>query len=195
MEHPVTAARSSPADRLKSAVRDRRGSAAMEFALVAPTFLALMFTTFEVGWFYFATSQIDAAAVESARLIRTGQAQKATPPLTKEAFFARVCPHVRVFGDCDDVLTVEVDTFATFQDLANDTSSVVCTNDEPSAVSALAYDPGGENAIVRLRVCLLYKTINPVLGVNVSETADGKRRVFSTYIIRNEPFERNNRAS
>lgn len=177
----------------KTAMRDRRGSAAVEFAIVAPAFLGLMMSSFEVGWFYLATSQIDAAAIESARIIRTGQAQKAG--MTKEQYFDAVCPHVRIFGDCSQILTVEVDTFPTFQALANDTSSVVCTNDEPATVAALAYNPGTENSIVRLRVCLLYKTLNPAIGLNVSETADGKRRVFSTYIIRNEPYLRNNRSS
>jgi Flp pilus assembly protein TadG len=179
--------------RLASATKDKKGSAAVEFALVAPPFLALMMSTFEVGWFYFATSQIDSAAVESARIIRTGQVQKSG--LTKEQFFAEVCPKVSAFGDCGDVLTVEVDTFPTFAALAADSSSVVCTNDEPEEISALSYNPGGENEIVRLRVCLLYKTINPTIGVNVSETADGKRRVYSSTIIRNEPYLKNNRNS
>lgn len=177
--------------RLRQVVRDSKGSAAVEFALVAPPFLALMMSTFEVGWFYFATSQIDSAAIETARLIRTGQVQKAG--FTKQDFFNAVCPRVRAFGDCDEILTVEVDTFPSFQALATDAAPVVCSNDEPSQVTALAYNPGGENAIVRLRVCLLYKTINPTIGVNVSETADGKRRVYSTYIVQNEPYERNNR--
>ena len=170
---------------------DQSGAAAGEFALIVPPFLALMMSTFEVGWFYFATSQIDSAAIESARIIRTGQVQKAG--FSKEDFFAEVCPRVQAFGDCSEVLTVEVETFATFQALATNTDPVICTNDEPDEIDALAYDPGPQNAIVRLRVCLLYKTLNPTIGVNVSETADGKRRIHSTYIIRNEPFDRNNR--
>jgi Flp pilus assembly protein TadG len=176
---------------LVAAIRDKAGAAAVEFALVVPPFLALMFSTFEVGWFYFAASQIDSAAIESARIIRTGQAQKGG--WTKEQFFEEVCPRVAAFGDCDEVLTVQVDTFPSFAALASDSDPVICPNDDPSDIAALPYDPGGENSIVRLRVCLLYKTINPTIGVNVSETADGKRRVFSTYIVRNEPYERNNR--
>ncbi len=176
---------------LAAGARDRSGAAAVEFALVVTPFLALMMSTFEVGWFYFATSQIDSAAIESARIIRTGQVQKAG--FSKEDFYADVCPRVQVFGDCSEILTVEVETFASFQELATNADPVICTNDEPSEIAALAYDPGPQNAIVRLRVCLLYKTLNPTIGVNVSETADGKRRIHSTYIIRNEPFERNNR--
>ena len=32
----------------------RRGSAAVEFAIIAPIFLGMMFSMFEIGWFYFA---------------------------------------------------------------------------------------------------------------------------------------------
>ncbi|MEX0644116.1 MAG: TadE/TadG family type IV pilus assembly protein, partial [Parvularculaceae bacterium] len=56
---------------------DRRGSSAVEFAIVVPVFLALMFSMFEVGWFYFVNSVVDAAAINVARYIRTGQAQNA----------------------------------------------------------------------------------------------------------------------
>jgi Flp pilus assembly protein TadG len=174
-------------------LRDRNGSAAVEFALVAPPFLALMMSTFEVGWFYFAASQVDGATIETARLVRTGQVQKAG--FDKQDFFNEVCPNVRIFGDCDETLTVEVTVFNSFAELAADASPVICTNDDPAEIAALAFNPGTDNSIVRLRVCLLYKTINPTIGVNVSETADGKRRVFGTYIFQNEPYSRNNRNS
>ncbi len=181
------------ARRVLAGVRDRTGSAAVEFALVAAPFLALMMSTFEVGWFFFAASQVDAATIETARLVRTGQVQKAG--FDKQDFFNEVCPNVAVFGDCDETLTVEVTVFDSFAELAADASPVVCTNDDPAEIAALAFNPGADNEIVRLRVCLLYKTINPTIGVNVSEASDGKRRVFGTFIFQNEPYSRNNRTT
>ncbi len=179
------------ARRTVAALRDRKGSTAVEFALVAPPFIALMLSTFEVGWFYFAASQVDAATIATARLVRTGQAQRAG--FDKQEFFNAVCPTVQVFGDCDETLTVEVTVFNSFAELAADNAPVVCSNDALADIAALSYTPGTDNSIVRLRVCLLYKTLNPTIGVNVSETADGKRRVFGSYIFQNEPFSRNNR--
>lgn len=179
------------ARRAAGALRDRSGSAAVEFSLVALPFLGLMMSTFEVGWFYFAASQVDAATVTTARLVRTGQVQKAD--FDKNDFFNEVCPHLRAFGDCDETLTVEVTVFSSFAALAADTAPVVCANDDPAEIAALAFDPGSDNSIVRLRVCLLYRTLNPTIGVNVAETADGKRRVFSSFIFQNEPYSRNNR--
>lgn len=177
----------------RAGARDKSGSAAVEFSLVVVPFMALMMSTFEVGWFFFANSQTDAATIEASRLIRTGQAQKGG--FDKAKFFTEVCPYVEAFGDCNETLTVEVDTFNSFAELAADVSPVVCSNDNVSDIAALAYDPGADNAIVRIRICLLYKTLNPTIGVNVSNVAGGKRRLYGTYIFRNEPYSRNLRTS
>lgn len=177
--------------RFRRALRDRRGSAAVEFALVAPPFLALMFSTFEVGWFYFANSQLDAAVVEASRFIRTGQAQE--QGLDKNEFFAAVCPKLEIFGECEDRLTVEVEKFASFSALAADASAPVCSTDSSDDIEALAYDPGLDNEIVRVRLCLVYKTINPAIGLNLSDAENGTRRLYGSYLFRNEPFSRNRR--
>lgn len=179
--------------RARRALRDKAGSTAVEFSLVVMPFLMLMMSTFEVGWFYFANSQVDAATIEAARFIRTGQAQQGG--FDKAAFFNKVCPHLSAFGDCNNTLTVEVQTFASFAALAADTSPVVCQNDSSNQIDALAYDPGTDNSIVRIRVCLLYNTLNPTIGVNVSNVAGGKRRLYGSYVFRNEPYSKNTRGS
>ncbi len=168
----------------------RRGSAAVEFAILAPPFLLFMMSTFEVGWFYFAGSTVDAAAVNAARMVRTGLAQESG--LDKQAFNSEVCPILAPLGDCDSRMTVEVQTFDTFADLAADVSEPVCADDDPDDVADLAYEPGMDNEIVRIRVCFLYNTINPAIGVNLAETENGRRRMVATHIFRNEPFSRNN---
>ena len=176
-----------------AALKDKAGATAVEFSLVVMPFLMIMMSTFEVGWFYFANSQVDAAVIDSARFIRTGQAQEAN--FDKDEFFNKVCPYLSAFGDCTNALTVEVDTFSSFAELAADTSPVVCSNDETSKIAALSYNPGTDNQIVRIRICLLYKTLNPTIGVNVSNVAGGKRRLYGSYIFRNEPFSKNNRTT
>jgi Flp pilus assembly protein TadG len=175
--------------RLFAGAADRSGSTAVEFSLLVAPFMMIMMSTFEVGWFYFANAQTDAATIEASRLIRTGQAQEGG--FDKEEFFAEVCPYLEVFGDCGDTLTVEVDTFASFAALAADTSPVICANDETDEIEALAYDPGEDNSIVRVRICLLYKTLNPTIGVNVSNVDGGKRRLYGSYVFRNEPYSKN----
>ncbi|MEQ1931532.1 MAG: TadE/TadG family type IV pilus assembly protein [Parvularculaceae bacterium] len=180
------------AGRIKDAARDKAGSTAVDFSLVVLPFMMLMMSTMEVGWFYFANSQTDAATIEAARFIRTGQAQEGG--FDKDEFFQKVCPNLAVFGDCNSSLTVEVETFASFAALAADTSPVVCSNDDTAEIGALAYDPGADNSIVRIRVCLLYQTINPTIGVNVSDASNNMRRLYGTSIFRNEPYSKNNKS-
>ena len=175
---------------------DKRGTAAIEFAIVAPVFLMLMMSMFEIGWFYFTSSTVDAAVAKNARLIRTGQVQQWTDVSTDEErfnkFYDAVCDIVDTWGECTNTLTVDVETFADFSALAADTTTFPCADATPEELQTLSFEPGDEEAIVRLRICLIYKTINPTLGVNLSEGAAGTKRLTSTLIFRNEPYDVDN---
>ncbi|MEQ8748904.1 MAG: pilus assembly protein, partial [Amphiplicatus sp.] len=110
-------------------LRDRRGASAVEFAIVAPVFLMLMFSTFEVGWYYFVNSTVDGAATSAARMLRTGQAHGVS---SGEFFHQIVCPKVKLLGDCSSRMTVEVKKFDNFTDLAaHSTDPFVCKDAEP----------------------------------------------------------------
>jgi len=168
---------------------ERRGTTAIEFAIVVPVFLGLMFSVFEVGWFYFVNSTVSAATTQSSRIIRTGQAQLGG--WEEDEFFATVCDVVDAFGDCDDTLTVDVATFMSFQELAEDTSDATCADAPPEEINEIPYEPGAENAIVRVRICLIYNTFNPAIGVNLADEGSTQRHITSVLIFRNEPYERN----
>jgi fumarylacetoacetase len=66
--------------------RNGRGSAAVEFALVAPVFFALLFAIIETA--IFASQALETMTQESARMILTGQAQTAS--LTQAQFHVGV---------------------------------------------------------------------------------------------------------
>ncbi len=57
--------------------RNRRGSAAVEFALVAPVFFALLFAIIETAFVFFAGQVLETITQNSARMVLTGQAQTA----------------------------------------------------------------------------------------------------------------------
>lgn len=168
--------------------RDRRGATAVEFALVAPVFLALTFSILEAGYFFFINSAVDQAAARAARLIRTGQAQSVATPITRDAFYDRICEVVQLFGDCASRLTVDVSRFSNFDELADDLSAPTCRDADDDDVAAIPFAPGAEREIVRVRICYLHKSINPALGLNLAETADGSRKMISVTVFRNEPF-------
>ena len=57
--------------------RNRRGSAAVEFALVAPIFFALLFAIFETALVFFAGQVLETGTQDSGRLLFTNQARLA----------------------------------------------------------------------------------------------------------------------
>ncbi|GJL96150.1 MAG: hypothetical protein DHS20C05_25550 [Hyphococcus sp.] len=172
---------------------DRRGSAAVEFSIVAPVFLLMMFSTFEVGWFYFANSIVDASVSGAARQIKTGQVQRSggSDADKFQALYDDVCDIVDTFGACTNRLTVEVKSYTTFGELAADTAAATCADAPPDQVDAIPFSPGDELQIVKVRVCYIYTTLNPAIGINLAESGSSDRRLVSTMIFRNEPYERN----
>ena len=70
-------------------VRQQDGAAAVEFALVAAPFLALVFAIMETAMVFFAGQALETAAADSARLIMTGQAQ--TQGFDQAKFKQEVC--------------------------------------------------------------------------------------------------------
>ena len=69
---------SAPPKRLFRAFRrNNRGSAAVEFSLIAVPFFALFFAIVETGIVFFASQVLETATQDSARMIMTGQAQNA----------------------------------------------------------------------------------------------------------------------
>ncbi|MEO1015365.1 MAG: TadE/TadG family type IV pilus assembly protein [Pseudomonadota bacterium] len=171
-------------------VRSRRGSAAIEFAMVAPVFLALTLSVFEAALYFFISSAVDSASTRAARLIRTGQAQGGA--ISQDAFFGEICRVVGSFGDCQEQLTVDVQRFNNFTDLAADVAAPVCRDSDPTLgepdPDTLPYNTGAARDIIRVRICFLYKSFNPAIGFNLESADGGAHKMISTTIFRNEPF-------
>ncbi|WP_375202203.1 TadE family protein [Hyphococcus sp.] len=162
----------------------------MEFAIVAPVLLALIFSILEAGWYFFVTTSVQQASANAARLIRTGQAQNNN--MSSDAFFDEICRVVSNFGDCSEKLTIDISKFSNFAALADDLSEPVCRDrDDPTIAGAQfgASDYGRQRDIIRVRICFLYKPVNPGLGLSLGQTKHGDREIISVSIFRNEPFE------
>src|SRR6201994_4843844 len=91
--------------------RQRRGSAAVEFALVAPVFFALLFAIIEVALMFFASQVLETVTQASARYLLTGQAQSAG--LTQAQFKTYVCSQIPALFNCAN-LKINVQSAASF---------------------------------------------------------------------------------
>ena len=91
---------------------DKRGIAAVEFALIAVPFFFLIFGLLEVCVIFIMSSVLEHGASEAARAIKTGQWQ--TGGFGELAFKNAVCAELFDLMTCDDRLKLDVKTFSSF---------------------------------------------------------------------------------
>jgi Flp pilus assembly protein TadG len=81
--------------------RNRRGSAAVEFALVAPVFFALLFAIIETALVFFAGQVLETGVQDSGRLIFTSQANCAG--MSQADFKQNICDRVSALLSCSGI--------------------------------------------------------------------------------------------
>jgi Flp pilus assembly protein TadG len=163
--------------------RAQNGTAAVEFALVAAPFLALVFAILETALIFFAGQTLEAAASDSARLIMTGQAQ--TSGYSQSDFKTAVCN--RLAGglfDCTNGVYVDVKTYTTFTSI---TATPPITNGQLDTTN-MAYTPGGPGDIVVVRLYYQWPIYVSMFGDNLSNLNGNKRLLVATSVFRNEPY-------
>jgi Flp pilus assembly protein TadG len=89
--------------------RNQRGSAAVEFAFVAPVFFVLLFAIIETAIVFFADQVLETGLQNTGRLIYTSQVQAAGT--TQAAFKQTLCDSVVVLMSCGNVY-VDVRSYA-----------------------------------------------------------------------------------
>jgi Flp pilus assembly protein TadG len=172
--------------RLARFQHDQSGAAAIEFAVVAPLFFFLMFVIAETALIFIAEQVMDNAVFESARLVRTGQVQKAS--MSEADFKADVCGRMAVFVNCNSSdFFLEVKSYAKFSDMPGKDNKPI--NADGSFQNASAYQFGGEGAIVVLRAYYQWPTSKISGGLSLASPGlNGKRLIGSFAAFRNEPF-------
>ncbi len=161
--------------------RNRRGSAAVEFALVTPVFFALLFAIIETAIVFFAGQVLETVTQDSARQIMTGQAQTAN--YSQADFKTFLCTKIPALFTCANIF-VEVKSYPTFPTV---------TVTEPidagkNFVPPTSYCPGAGGDIVVVRVFYQWPLFVTGLGYNISNLTGSKRLLSATAAFRNEPF-------
>jgi Flp pilus assembly protein TadG len=159
------------------------GAAAVEFALVAAPFLALLFAIMETAMVFFAGQTLETATSDSARLILTGQAQ--SQGLTQATFKDKVCTKILGIFDCANGVYVDVKKYSSFA--STDLSRPLDAHG--NLVNNFTYQPGGPCDIVVVRLIYQFPVYVSLLGFNLSDMSGGKRLLIGTSVFRNEPYQ------
>jgi Flp pilus assembly protein TadG len=179
---PSPAASSATAAKmLRRFRRSRRGSVAVEFALVAPVFFALLFAIIEVAIVFFANQTLETVTQGSARYVMTGQAQN--QGFDQTAFKTYVCGQVPALFSCPN-LYVDVQSYPAFSNVT--INSQIDANN--NFVAPTNYNPGGPGSIVVVRVFYQWQLYVTGFGFNISNLAGSKRLLAATVAFQNEPY-------
>ena len=172
---------------------NRRGSAAVEFALVAPVFFALLFAIIETAIMFFAGQVLETITQDSARTILTGRAQTgavtacqssgAAAPCTQATFKAYVCTQIPALFDCNN-LYIDVTSFSSFSTVTLPSHIDASGNFD----TTMGYSPGGSGDIVVVRLFYQWPLFVTGLGYNISNVTGNKRLLVATAAFKNEPY-------
>jgi Flp pilus assembly protein TadG len=167
---------------LRRFARRQEGAAAVEFALVAAPFLALVFAIMESALVFFAGQALETAAADSARLIMTGQAQ--TQGYTEQKFKEAVCAKIVALFNCEVGLKVDVKSYTKFAD-ANLPKPI---DDKGNLTISPGYNPGGASQITVLRLVYEWPVYVSLAGLNLTDIKGSHRLLMATVVFCNEPF-------
>jgi Flp pilus assembly protein TadG len=169
--------------------RSRRASAAVEFALIAPPFIGLLFAIIETAIMFFAGQVLESATQDAARMVLTGQAQSLGYDQGK--FKSNVvCSASGVanvlFSDCANPngVYVDVQSYPSFNNVT--ISNQIDANG--NFINNMKYCLGNGGDIVVVRLFYQWPLIITGLGYNIANLSGSKRLLTATAAFRNEPF-------
>jgi Flp pilus assembly protein TadG len=165
--------------------RNRRGSAAVEFALVAPVFFALLFAIIETALMFFAGQLLETGTQDSTRLMYTHQAYDTG--MDETAFKTDLCSRIATLFNCTGNLAnlfVDVQYYAPGAAI-NLTDPIV--NGSLSGTFTYQVPPPGSANTVVVRVFYQWPLYVTGLGYNISNLSGGKRLLAATAAFHVEP--------
>ena len=166
---------------LRSLSKDREGSAAIEFAILALPFFVVIFAIAEIAIMFFVDSGLDAALHKAVRQVRVGVAKSGNWDVTK--FKQVVCGELSFSFDCSSKLKVRAT-------LVTDMSSI--TKGSPISGGNLNvtedFNLGDSGSYVLVQAFLPWNPTFKLYSISSAQLSDGSYVLGSAELIKNEPF-------
>jgi Flp pilus assembly protein TadG len=173
---------------LRHFMRDREGATAVEFALVALPFLAILFAIIELALNFWVTQVLENAVSDASRRIYTGQFQQENPGQSggqlATAFREDVCARVPALFDCNSMVHVDVRRLASFPN-ANPDLPVDNGVFDPSGFT---FENPGPDEIVVVRAAMAYPIFVNFIPSQGHRLTGNQRLIMASTAFRSEPF-------
>jgi Flp pilus assembly protein TadG len=157
------------------------GATAVEFALIAPAFLATLIAVLETVIFLFAQA-LQTAAVQAGRLFMTGQAQN----LSQSAFKTQVCQnYLPVLFNCNSLVVI-VQSYSSFS--SANTSAPALYDAQGNPVSTSAYSPGAQGQVMVVQLVYPWSVVSAPLGFVLANLPNSAAEMMGVSAFRVEPY-------
>jgi len=173
--------------RMKRFSKDNEGATAIEFALVALPFFALVFAIIELAVIFFISSALNHAVSETGRLLRVGQFQNCGGA---PVFKAHVCDNMNNLGQCRNNLSIDVVSEPQFSQITlPDPQEPVTDPAGDTTTPDGTYDSPAASTPVVIRATFHYRLALPPQLTRLETTpGTGTRILKATTAFRTEPF-------
>lgn len=166
--------------------RNEAGNGAIELVLVLPMLMMVFTYSAECGLYMTRNIMLERAVDITVRDLRLGRIETPTHAELKE----NICANSSIIPDCADALRVELLRVSTTT-WNMPTTAVECVDrDEPIELS-LEFNPGVENELMLVRVCLIQDAIFPGTefskGIAREGDSAGGYAIIATSAFVNEP--------
>ncbi len=168
---------------LRRFLRAKSGATAVEFALISPVFLGLLFGILEVALTFWSTQVLETAVANAAREIYTGSFTQGTEPTPLGAFKKKVCGNVKALFNCDGLIRVDIRKVDKF----SEATVTVPIRNRVFDTSDFRYDAPAANSIFVVRAAMEYPVYVNLFGYQTG-LASGNRLIMASAVFRTEPF-------
>jgi Flp pilus assembly protein TadG len=159
------------------------GATVVEFALIAPAFLAVIFAILQTTLFLFAQQTLQNAAVQAGRMFMTGAAQ--TSGLTQAGFNSDVCPLVSALFNCNN-LQINVAAYSSFSSASTAPPSLY--NSSGQIQTTGTYSTGSPGTIMVVQLAYPWPIIGLPIGSLLPTTGYGTTEMMGVTAFRVEPY-------
>jgi len=172
----------SQVDKAHAFLKADEGVTAIEFAVLALPFFAVIGAIMETSVMMLASQVLDSAVQDTSRLIITGQAQAAS--YDASVFRAKMCDHLYGMFDCAK-LKIRVEVLPDFS-----SASLPPPVDPVTGAWQVvdAFNPGQGRQVVMVRAYYKWPTLLRINGFDLRDSPDGTHLLGAVRIFANEPF-------
>jgi Flp pilus assembly protein TadG len=175
---------SGPRRALRRLARDRRGVTAIEFGFIVTPLMALLIAILQIATTYFADQALETATEKGARLLMTGQSQKAA--MTAASFKTAMCGALPSFMSCDNLM-VDVTVVGDFGNAVT-TAPTITYDSAGKPTNSWSFKVGNPGDIVVMRAMYVWGVQNGPLGFDITTMSNNRRLLMATSVLRVENY-------